>query len=108
MSIQAGSRFEDQRRTILDFFFNPATGVTKVGQFGPGTLYSHLYADVRSMFGVQKGSPMSMRIWEPCNKWVMTAPGQARVTNVVFGGMALCCTFYRYTFDDETVKYVFI
>ena len=77
-------------------FFNPATGVTKVGQFGPGTLYSHLYADVRSMFGVPKGSPMSMRIWEPYNKWEMIAPGQARVNNVLFGGMTLYCTCYRY------------
>ena len=89
-------------------FFNPTTGVTKVGKFGPGTLYSHLYADVRSMFGVQKGPPMSMRIWDPYSKWVMTAPGQARLNNVVFGGMTLYCTFYRYTPDEETVKYVFI
>ncbi len=71
-------------------FFNPATGVTKVGDFAPGTRYTHLYARARSLFDVpgnKKNEPLM--IWCPYRKWVMEAPGHALV-HEMFNGK----TFY--------------
>ena len=88
-------------------FFNPVTGVTKLVAFGPGTLYTHLYTEVRSLLGVQKGSPMSMRIWDPYYKWVMTAPGRSNLHHS-FDGKTFYCIFYRDKPDNEPAKYMLI
>ena len=61
-------------------FFNPATGVTKVGDFAPGTRYTHLYARARSLFEVPGNKKNeSLIIWCPYRKWVMEAPANALV-----------------------------